>query len=89
MLGTFQKKAKAKTASLERVFRARRDNLRRLHAEGGHYASQRALARALGIAAQELNQMIGENPKRSVSEAKAREFEQILGLMNGWLDIAR
>lgn len=88
-VGTFKKSKRAQTAALERVFKARRANLRALHAAGGMFTSQRALARALGITAQELNQMIGESPKRSVSESKARTFEQSLGLMPGWLDMTR
>lgn len=77
---------KARRTRLERVFRMRRENLRAI---AKHYGSLAALARALGVSAQYVNQLIGPNPIRSIGETTARDLEVTLRLQPGYLDMAR
>ena len=79
-------KRKARQASLERVFRIRRENVRLLIK---HYESRNNLARVLGCTAAFLTHIAGENPIRSIGEAWARGTEVKLNLPHGWFDIQR
>jgi glutamine synthetase adenylyltransferase len=76
----------AKRSRLERIYRERAANLKRL---AQAYGSASRLATALGVTPQYVDQLIGPNPRRTVSEASAREFEAMLGYPSGWLDAAR
>ncbi len=72
--------------ALERIYMTRRENLRMLASAP---SSPGELGGKLGFSSQYLSQLIGANPTRTVSEKAARRIEDVLGLNNGWLDVAR
>lgn len=71
---------------LEKVYEARRNNLRLLIAEHGIPR----VMELMGWTSQSLiSQHTGTNPTRNLSEKLARRAESELGLPFGWMDIAR
>lgn len=65
------------------IFEIRRENLRKL----AQVESKTALSKRLGHKHPSfLTQLAGPNPTREITERVAREFEEKLGLMPGYLD---
>jgi hypothetical protein len=77
---------RARSKALEKLRETRIRNLRLLCE---HYGSQSELARMLGCASPRINQLCGPNPTRNLAEEAARNYEAILKLPFGWLDIPR
>jgi len=73
---------------LRAVYSVRKNNLRALVGADSRFVNQRELAAALGKSPAYLSQLIGKKPIRNITEAPAREFEQMLGLPVGALDVA-
>ena len=72
-----------KIKSLEDIRRQRIENVRALCAL---YPSISDFARAIGQDPSLYHAIAGENPRRAIGEALARNIEQVLKLPLGWLD---
>ena len=72
--------------SLERIYRLRLENLRKLIAM--HDDNKAKLARALDCTPSFLTHLTGDRPIRTIGEKLARDIEGKLGLVSGWLDAA-
>jgi plasmid maintenance system antidote protein VapI len=60
----------------------RLENARALAVEG-----KAAFSEAIGMSAQQVNQIIGPNPSRNIGPNVARRIEQAFGMETGWLDV--
>ena len=70
--------------SLERIYRLRLENLRKIIASmDGNKAK---LARALDCTPAFLTHLAGDRPIRTIGEKLARDIETKLNLFSGWLD---
>jgi hypothetical protein len=78
--------ARRKRTALERVFRVRLENLRRI-ISANFNGNKAALARALDNDRSFIVQLAGDNPTRVIGEKLARDIEVKLGLVSGWLDM--
>lgn len=69
------------------IYEIRRDNLRAYIRDNGGPTS---VAKALGLSsASYLSQLTGRNKSRDLSEKRAREYERLLHLPDGWFDVER
>ncbi len=73
-----------KRTALERIYRVRLENLRKLIAM--HDGNKARLARALDYSPAFMTHLAGEQPLRTIGEKLARDIEVKLGLVSGWLD---
>lgn len=74
-----------KYQALQDLRRIRIDNVRKLC---GLYPSITAFAAAIAQDPSLYHAVAGENPRRSIGEALARDIERCLNLESGWLDRA-
>jgi plasmid maintenance system antidote protein VapI len=79
-----KKDRRARTKGVETLRRTRMANLKAL---AEHLGSPAELARRMGVTASYINQLCGPNPVRGITEDTARDIEQKLGIVSGWLDV--
>lgn len=77
---------KRRRTSLERIYRLRLENLRKIIAM--HDGNRARLARALDCTPPFITHLAGDRPIRTIGERLARDIETKLGLVSGWLDAA-
>ena len=79
-----------KRTILERVYRVRLENVRKIiqsmHRPGSDMGGSVRLARILGCTPPFITMIAGDRPIRTISETLAREIEVKLGLLPGYLD---
>ena len=73
-----------KRTSLERVYRVRLENLRKIIQ--GMNGNQAKLARALDCTPAFITHLAGDHPIRTIGEKLARDIEAKLGLYSGYMD---
>ena len=78
------KEQKAMYKQIQESRRVRIENVKFLKDQLGSWAE---LGRALGKSPEFLIQIAGDNSRRSIGEALARNIEQSAGVPSGWLDI--
>ena len=69
---------------MERIYRVRLENLRKIIA--GMDGNKAKLARALDVTPAFLTHLAGDRPIRTIGERLARDIEAKLGLFSGWMD---
>lgn len=70
--------------SMERIYRLRLENMRKLIAAMD--GNKARMARALGVDPSFVTHIAGDHPIRTIGEKLARDIEVKLGLMSSWLD---
>ena len=67
------------------IYKIRLDNVRALASK---YPSQSAFADAIGKVPTQVSRFMGKNPTKRIGEDMAAEIEAVLGLNDGFLDLA-
>ena len=80
---TIKTSARKRRTSLERIYRVRLENIRKLIRAGGGGS---AFARSIDCTPAFITHISGEAPIKVIGEKLARDIETKLGLYSGWLD---
>ena len=75
---------RVRRTSLERVYRVRLENVRKL--VQSYNGNKARLARALDVTPAFITHIAGEAPIKAIGEKLARDIEAKLGLYSGYLD---
>jgi hypothetical protein len=76
---------RVRRTGLERVYRIRCENMRKIVQSMGNNKAQ--VARTLGLSAPFITHIAGDPPIRTIGERLARSIEQKLGLASGFMDM--